>query len=552
MIKINDLGNKSFTYEKYSKSGSLLQRLFLPAVYSIRVKDNRISILSLTPDKFGDLDSDIDVSELWINGEQCQTAENAIAANSFTGSFKSGGENGSVSPEVLEGYVKEVPKPDSTSAIVKIGNEVFYSLGVASDGKTYFCGYNNNGIKVLDDETGVIGSTNITTGNFYALGIASDGKTYFISSAKGIKVLNDSTGVIENTNVTTGTYNALGIASNSKTYFCSDDCIKVLDDETGVIGSTNITTGTFFTLGIASDGKTYFLSSAKGIKVLNDSTGEIESTNVTTGTFFTLGIASDGKTYFLGIQVGIKVLNDTTGVIGSTNVTTGNYNALGIASDGKTYFCGYNSILVLNDSTGEIENTNVTSLNFGFLCIASNGKTYFVGEGGTHILEITVADEAWLRRYGEWLPAEDVLDASDTVIEGTADMATRMQNKRSYMTSSNITVKIDETVNLIVAPNSLLTLTATSGKFSVLNGFNFMNNNIIMQDPNMGGEAHVPVISPADFYIQSDISSLQVDIYNTYYYLSFVKTTTGIFKITFFAVANPMYYINFEIEKISL
>jgi hypothetical protein len=86
--------------------------------------------------------------------------------------------------------------------------------------------------------------TGDTTGTYYTMGVASNGKTYFGTISNGIKVLNDSTGQIENTNVTSDGYRDIGIASNGKTYFCSNNNgIKVLNDSTGQIENTNVTAG---------------------------------------------------------------------------------------------------------------------------------------------------------------------------------------------------------------------------------------------------------------------------------------------------------------------
>ncbi|MDR1347836.1 MAG: hypothetical protein LBJ63_05315 [Prevotellaceae bacterium] len=139
-------------------------------------------------------------------------------------------QGGGVSPEVLKGYVKEVPNPEI------VGSEIV--------------------------------ETNVKAGQYTAMGVASNGKTYFCGYGFGIKVLNKDTGIIEDTNVTTGGYFVMGIASNGKTYFCANGVIKVLDDETGAIENTNITVGSYGAMGIASDGRTYFISATKGIMVL--------------------------------------------------------------------------------------------------------------------------------------------------------------------------------------------------------------------------------------------------------------------------------------------
>jgi streptogramin lyase len=387
------------------------------------------------------------------------------------------GKGGGVSPEDLDGYVKEVPDPEIVSSEVVDTNvmeeESYYTIGIASNGKTYFCsnggigsgikvlndatgeiedtnvtsGYstmgiasngktyfwdgNFGGIKVLNEETGEIEDTNVTSYTNYTMVIASDGKTYFCGSY-GIKVLNDATGEIEDTNITSGIYEAIGIASNGKTYFCGEG-IKVLNDATGVIEGTNITSGYYKFFGMASNGKTYFGKSHDGIKVLNDTTGEIEDTNITSYDYDFIGIASDGKTYFCNTNNGgIKVLNNTTGEIENTNITSGNYYAIDIASNGKTYFCstsGY-GIKVLNDATGVIEGTNITSGYYKFFGMASNGKTYFGSINGNGI---------------KVLNDETGVIESTNVTNGDYDLLIIASDGKTYFAGSGIKVLNDAT-----------------------------------------------------------------------------------------------------------
>jgi hypothetical protein len=522
MLKFYRIGSEQKTFKAVIGTNEH----YLPALYIASAKGDKVAIT--TEAKWlGNLTVEpVGVEQIYIEDvQQTDVSQCVVSLNNII-NFKSGG-GGGVSPEVLKDYVREVPKPDSTSAIVKIANNNFYAIGIASNRRTYFIGDGSMGIKVLNDATGLLEDTNIEYGNFYGLGIASNGKTYFLGySMYGIKVLNDATGLIEDTNIEDGDYNSMLIASNGKTYFAGygsgikvlndstgliedtniedSNCytigiasngrtyfskygIKVLNDSTGLIEDTNIEDGTYnlmliasngrtyfygeglplkvlndatgiiedtnipycYAAGIASNGKTYF--SEWGIKVLNDETGMIEDTNITFGNYYAIGIASNGRTYFIGDGTGIKVLNDETGIIENTNNLYSYFNKMGIASDGKTYFfsngSGEDGIKVLNDSTGLIEDTNIEYGNYNSMLIASNGKTYFAGSVGLFILEITPVDEAWLRKYGEWLPVEDIAVTHE-------DLAAALEGK----------VNISDIVDNLASNDSAKPLSAKQGK----------------------------------------------------------------------------------------
>ena len=358
----------------------------------------------------------------------------------------------------LKDYIREVPKPGTVMHIKGIADGRCEPLiAEASNGKTYFC-CNYSGIKVLNNDTGELENTNISTGEYAGACIASNGKTYFLGWGAGIKVLNDVTGAIENTNIGTGYYRSAIIASNGKTYFydggdtgvlndftgeiesivlgiiheviiASDGktyfcgtSIKVLNDVTGAIVATNISNDirTFYSAIIASDGKTYFLG-GRGIYVLNDITGIISGSLVgSTVEVRRAIIASDGKTYFLCTNLGIRVLNDVTGEIENTNVGTGQYVSAIIASDGKTYFYGFNNpIMVLNDITGELENTNVDNRSIIGAIIASDGRTYFYYDG-IMVLDDDTGELENTNTSGKYY--QDAIIASDgkTYFVGTA------------------------------------------------------------------------------------------------------------------------------------
>ena len=134
-----------------------------------------------------------------------------------------------------------------------------------------------------------------------------------------------------------------------------------------------------------------------------------------------MGVASDGRTYFLGVTdvsgiIGIKVLNDATGEIEDTNVTDEAYSSMGIASDGKTYFLSGNynlGIRVLNDATGQIEHTNIMEGYYLVMGIASDGRTYFGGQYGSNgikRLAVEGAGVCYVRKYGEWVSINELLD----------------------------------------------------------------------------------------------------------------------------------------------
>ncbi|MDR1114628.1 MAG: hypothetical protein LBL33_00455 [Tannerella sp.] len=108
---------------------------------------------------------------------------------------------------------------------IQLGN----SGGNSSDGRTYFCGY-DSGIKVLDDATGSIVDTNITSGFYQAVSAGSDKETYFCGGLdNGIRVLNELTGDIIPTNIMAGSYYAAGTGSDGRTYFCGNNGIKILN-----------------------------------------------------------------------------------------------------------------------------------------------------------------------------------------------------------------------------------------------------------------------------------------------------------------------------------
>ncbi|MDR1348098.1 MAG: WD40 repeat domain-containing protein, partial [Prevotellaceae bacterium] len=439
MIKINKIENDS--------KNILVNDAVMPAVFVATAIGDLVRIVSTQRLVPGVSSHGIHYSLIEINDEACESANDAVQKlNAFIGSFKSGG--GGISPEVLKGYVKEVPNPEIVgSEIVETNIKAGYyeAMGIASNGKTYFCGRSNNGIKVLDDDTGIIEDTNITSSFYKAMGIASNDRTYFCGGA-GIKVLNDDTGIIEDTNITSGYYEAMGIASDDRTYFCgsSSNGIKVLDDDTGIIEETNITTGNYKAIGTASNGKTYFCS--------NDSNG------------------------------GIKVLNKDTGIIEYTNIVLGFYVAIGTASNGKTYFCG-GSIRVLNDETEEIEYTNVTDVSFCAMGIASNGKTYFCGSGrGIMVLQPVYADEKYVRRYGEWLPAlgadafnNDFTTDVDFVISEDGDTVVAEQFYKNPATGE--TKQIDKVIPLADATHAgLMSKEQAQGATDSANAINNLDN----------------------------------------------------------------------------
>jgi hypothetical protein len=321
------------------------------------------------------------------------------------------------------------------------------------------------------------------------MGIASDDKTYFSggSSNNGIKVLNDA-GVIENTNITTGYYNAMGIASDKKTYFCGygNNSIKVLDDDTGIIENTNITTGYYNAMGIASDKKTYFCGQAYygsefvdgSIKVLNDETGVIEDTNVTGRYFISMGIASDGRTYFFGY--GIKVLNDETGIIEDTNVTAGNHEAMGVASNGRTYF------------------------------FKSDSEASAIG---IKVLQPVYADEKYVRRYGEWLPAlgadafnNDFTTDVDFVISEDGDTVVAEQFYKNPATGE--TKQINKVIPLADATHAgLMSKEQAQGATDSANAINNLDNkDVAIYD---GGEYKYVTLKDLD----KDYQGLATDTY---------------------------------------
>jgi hypothetical protein len=584
-VRIEDRGNKSFYY-RVERDGLVTEMLY-PAVYCVSVKNGNASVLSVLPDTFSHLNTDIPLGDLYVNGSRCQTEADAIAANEFIGSFKSGGSDG-VSPEDLQDFVREVPPPETTSAIVKINSHVYNGLGIASNGKTYFLN-NGSGIFVLNESTGTLDNAGITSGHHYNIGrgssgktyffgyglkvlndndgtisfieeffnshslvVASNGKTYVCGRGKGIRLLDESTGTLSTTNITSGNYYYGIVASNGKTYFVGLGGIKVLNDSTGNIDNTNITSGDYYCCGIASNGRTYF--GGTGIKVLNDSTGSIESTNIASGDFGSFCIASNGRTYFGGLG-SIKVLNDSTGNIDATNIASGNYygligiNGFGIASDGRTYFCSTAGVKVLDDATGLIGNSNITSGSFNTLGIASNGKTYFIGSAGTHVLEITPVDEAWVRKFGEWLPVEDVMsggsggvsteDASDTVTQGAAKLAVRTANKVFYIINdaNYFSVKIDDSFGISVSGGNVI-CDGKSGSFSG-NGYTFSMGTIEVPDFGM-----IAAVNMLELSVGGTTGSYMTDAYNNI--VLFVNTGLGnVFKVT---LSNGIYL---EIEKLA-
>jgi hypothetical protein len=432
-----------------------------PACFIADTFKGKVRILSTLKFITGIAFNGIPASQIIVDGTGYGDVKDCIAAlNSFIGSFKSGGGSG-VSPEVLAGYVKDVPNPEIVSSEI-IDTNIFETgsygnMGIASNGRTYFFGEYANGIKVLNDTTGIIEDTNITEDYWSGFGIASNGKTYF--GGRGIYVLNDATGEIVDVNAPYGSnFHSMIIASNGKTYFIGSNSIYVLNDATGEIVDLNTEETNRFhsgAAGIASDGRTYFLSNEEyGIKVLNDTTGIIEDTNITEG-YYSAVFAFNGRTYFTGHN-NIKALNNSTGEIERLNITDSNY-FIGTGSDGKTYFLNLNyyGIKVLNEATGEIEDTNVQewetseSAKFG---TASDGKTYFLGLG-IKVLQLTYSDEKYVRKHGEWQPVDlSEQDASETVISGISVAAKRRGNKVYYLAQDIFKFKIDDSLNLNAVP----------------------------------------------------------------------------------------------------
>ncbi|MDR0575651.1 MAG: hypothetical protein LBG96_16790, partial [Tannerella sp.] len=319
----------------------------------------------------------------------------------------------------------------------------FRTMGIASNGRTYLV--SSAGIRVLDNEIGDTSPTNVTDWGFKSMGIASNGRTYFLGDGydgnNGIMVLDDATGDIVPANVTSGGFKSMGIASNGRTYFLGDgydgnNGILVLDDATGDIELTNMPDVRFDSMGIASDGRTYFCGSA-GVYVLDDATGDIVPTNVTGWGLLSMGIASDGRMYFFGGGgAGIWVLDDVTGDIVRASMEDHYFSSLFIAPNGRTYFLGTIGLLVLNDESGEITRTGFTDSCFDWaMGIASDGKAYLYGDYGIYLANFDYVDKAFVRKPGGWYVANYTEQRIETnagvaeVINEDDGGAVRMQPK---------------------------------------------------------------------------------------------------------------------------
>jgi hypothetical protein len=134
-------------------------------------------------------------------------------------------------------------------------------------------------------------------------------------------------------------------------------------------------------------------------------------------------------------------------------------------------------------------------------------------------------------------------DAGDTIIEGTADIATRILNKRCYKTSSYMTVKIDEDVKIQIDSSSIF-ITATSGKFNV-RGRQFTKMEMYIPDPE--GNPMAKMIT--DF--------MQIYVYNATSWNTYNNTSEDFYVVYLETEAGNCYKITtmddyLEIEKISL
>jgi hypothetical protein len=234
----------------------------------------------------------------------------------------------------------------------------------------------------------------------------------------------------------------------------------------------------------------------------------IEATNVTGGDWRAIGIGSDGKTYFCCFSGGIKVLNDATGAIENTNITSDSCRAIGIASNGKTYF-GFETtgIKVLNDATGAIENTNITSGYYFAIGIASNGKTYFCGSG-INFLNLVYTDGQFIRKFGAWVPAEDVPNDSYSMEEvKTPD--TWIDGKPIYKKTYIKTGALAAGDNVLGSMSDMDILVDAKGMV-----VNDAGDSLIWQDVTVGvrGMTSVVLSSPD---AQSDVVEVRVTLYYT-------------------------------------
>lgn len=256
----------------------------------------------------------------------------AVDGNIYSIGYQSGSQSGLMKWSGVTGTSITLPATAS-----------FHNYINAVDGNTYLLS-SASGIQKITSDSNIL-LTNITAGQ-YNFGFNSTlySKTFFIGNTTGIKVLNEETGDIDNTNITSGKGCNNFIEFENKLFVFTDSGVRVWNDSTLQFDTVTATSAVYISPVITADNELY-CGSTYGIKKYNKATNLFINTNLTTGTFRYSFTAINGVTYFASTitNAALYYLDSSTGNIVTTGITSSSQAITYIGDVGDySYISGLN------------------------------------------------------------------------------------------------------------------------------------------------------------------------------------------------------------------
>jgi len=329
-----------------------------------------------------------------------------------------------------------------------LASGVYHSCAIATDGKTYCWGLNNNrqlgdntinnrNKPVLVDVSSIGNSkfTHIFLAQLYSCSIDTNNEIFCWGSMPNMNVRQSYS--LQNQKIALGYFHSCTISNEGKTYCWGKNSNGQLGDgtiidkntpvlvDTASIGNvqfTSIALGTNHTCAIATNGNTYcwgdnlygqlgisdtsgYITKSKPVLVDTASVGNIQFTSLDLGEFYTCGLTTNGKIYCWGAnykgQLGdgttvgrnkpTEINNSVIGNVQFTSLTVGWVHACAISTNGKTYCWGYNVDGQLGDGTTDdrtkpvlVDTTGIRNAQFTSLSLGKLHSCGIANDGKTY------------------------------------------------------------------------------------------------------------------------------------------------------------------------